>query len=171
VQHCEGAEIADFACTETVSAVGSPGECVGDEETAGSVSCGEDACDSQSEFCRACSEDGLLEVACLPRQEPTWEEELQAQMAAGDCPAVAQLFLQCDATEDCPDGQVCVFSSGENGYAFCAEAGTFTYGVSCTTEADCGEDAPACGELDPFGYFAAFFEALGWMPIACGPAD
>jgi hypothetical protein len=170
VQRCEGAQLANSACSDTVSAAGTPGQCVAIEEEAdeaGSVACGDDACDTQSEFCRACNQNGSVEVGCLPRQEETWDEELQAQLMAGECDFVAQLYLQCDASEDCPDGQECVFSSGENGYAFCTDGDTFSYGVACTSEADCDEEAPGCGEFDPLGYFAAFADLLGWLPVAC----
>ncbi len=169
-QQCD----ADFgvcaSCPEgTVLEQGSssdPAECVpvGD---AGAIPCGDDTCDSGTEFCVGCDHVSWLEVYCAPQTGETPLENLSAQMDANGC-GLGSLAIECDDSEDCLPGQVCVFSDGEFGIAFCADDGEFSRDLACTEDSDCSIDFPTCGYFEDSSlYFDRFADLLGWQPRAC----
>jgi hypothetical protein len=130
------------------------------------IPCGAITCEAGASFCLACAhwDSETPHVHCEPTAPGDWPFADVMESHGCGFPAV---FIQCDGSEDCPEGERCVFSGGEWGYAQCLPSGEGSWGVACETDADCGDDLE-CGETDPFGYFSAISDVLGWMPRACG---
>lgn len=165
-QDCLGATIPslDYACEDFFDVPGVAGACSGPVAGVG-IQCGDQTCDSISQFCMGCGLPDGPEVYCLPRTDNV-STAFYTEINARSC-SYTSLLIECNDNEDCAAGQECVFSGGEFGYASCIVSGQAERGVFCESSAECSSQYPVCGEYDDFGYFEPYADLLGWLPQAC----
>lgn len=139
-----------------------------DAATSG-VPCGEITCESPIAVCVVCPHEDFTDTHCFPADlDEDWP--FRTAMESHPFCGFPGVFVQCDGPEDCVrEDQECVFDGGEWGYARCTDPADFPFQVACRNDEDC-EPGVVCGEVDPFGYFSAHFDTLGWRPHACGGA-
>jgi len=173
--HCldtTGASVCP-AGTQCCDPTSSSSPCCG--STATGPRCGDDVCDMDTEFCFGCESSDTPHVHCESREEVNLFAEVSPTLTLHSCVG-SRVFIECYGPEDCPTGQECIIDGGENGYAFCATIGDYTYGVACSDNSDCPAESPVCEDYDPGAggidaYFAPFSDLLGWLPRACVPAE